>query len=57
MEDIQSFFKNIYQNLNKRNIDLVVANMTADVQLANMVCVNTGQNNWPDKFKCYTVKN
>ena len=35
MEDIKSFFKNIYQYFNERNIELVIDNMTDDVQWAN----------------------
>jgi len=35
MEDPGSFFKNIYKNFNDRNIDLVIENMTDDVQWAN----------------------
>jgi hypothetical protein len=35
MVNLQSFFKNLYQNFNDRNIDLVIANMTNDVQWAN----------------------
>ena len=35
IEDIESFFHNIYQNFNNRNIDLVIANMADDVQWAN----------------------
>jgi hypothetical protein len=35
MEDLKSFFKNIYQNFNERKIELVIANMTDDVQWAN----------------------
>lgn len=33
--EFQSFFKGIYQNFNNRNIDLVIENMTDDVQWAN----------------------
>ena len=33
-EDIRSFIKHIYKNFNERNIDLVIANMTIDVQWA-----------------------
>ena len=35
MKDIKSFFKNIYQYFNERNIELVIDNMTDDVQWAN----------------------
>jgi hypothetical protein len=35
MIKIQSFFKNLYQNFNDRNIDPVIASMTKDVQWAN----------------------
>lgn len=35
MEDVTSFFQNIYQNFNNRNIDFVIANMTGDVLWAN----------------------
>ncbi len=35
METLQSFFEDMYQNFNGRNIDLVIANMTSDVQWAN----------------------
>jgi len=35
IEDIQSFFHNIYENFNNRKIDLVIANMADDVQWAN----------------------
>ncbi|MEP6596224.1 MAG: hypothetical protein ABJA71_09765 [Ginsengibacter sp.] len=35
MEDLKSFFKNIYQNFNDRKIELVIDNMTDDVQWAN----------------------
>lgn len=37
MNNIQSFFKDVYHNFNHRNIDLVIANMTDDVQWANGV--------------------
>jgi hypothetical protein len=35
VNNIQSFFEQLYQNFNNRNIDLVIANMTEDVQWAN----------------------
>ncbi len=35
MEDIKSFFKNIYRDFNERNIESVIDNMSADVQWAN----------------------
>ena len=35
MENLKSFFKNIYQNFNERKIDLVIENLTDDVQWAN----------------------
>ena len=35
MENLQSFFRDIYQNFNNRNIDFVIENMTDDVQWAN----------------------
>ena len=35
MDYAVTFLKNIYQNFNKRNIDLVIACMTGDVQWAN----------------------
>ena len=35
MEDIKSFFKNIYRDFNERNIESVIDNMAADVQWAN----------------------
>ena len=33
--EIELFFKNIYQNFNNRKIDLVINEMTDDVQWAN----------------------
>jgi hypothetical protein len=33
--DLQSFFEALYKNFNDRNIDAVIAEMTADVQWAN----------------------
>jgi hypothetical protein len=35
MQDLESFFKTLYQNFNDRKIDLVIEHMTADVQWAN----------------------
>jgi hypothetical protein len=35
MDDLKQFFDIIYDNFNKRNIDLVIGNMTADVKWAN----------------------
>jgi hypothetical protein len=35
VNNIQSFVEELYQNFNNRNIDLVIANMTEDVQWAN----------------------
>jgi len=35
MKDIKSFFNNIYQDFNERNIESVIDNMAADVQWAN----------------------
>jgi len=35
MKDPESFFKNIYQHFNNRDIELVIENMTDDVQWAN----------------------
>ncbi len=35
MNNIQSFFIDVYHNFNHRNIDLVIANMANDVQWAN----------------------
>jgi len=35
MEDIKSFFRNIYQDFNERNINSVMDNMTDDVRWAN----------------------
>jgi ketosteroid isomerase-like protein len=35
MEDPDTFFKTLYKNFNDRKIDLVIANMTDDVQWAN----------------------
>lgn len=35
MKQVKSHFKNIYQNFNNRNIDLVIDKMTDDVQWAN----------------------
>jgi ketosteroid isomerase-like protein len=34
-EDINLFFVDLYQNFNNRNIESVIANMTADVKWAN----------------------
>ncbi len=35
MEQLQTFFENIYQNFNDRKVDLVINEMTNDVQWAN----------------------
>ena len=35
MESLQLFFKNLYKNFNNRKIDLVINEMTTDVQWAN----------------------
>ena len=35
LEHIKSFFENIYQDFNERNIESVIDNMTEDVQWAN----------------------
>src|SRR5580765_6917076 len=35
MEHPESFFRNVYQNFNDRKIELVIDNMTDDVQWAN----------------------
>ncbi len=35
MKDVRKHFEDIYDNFNKRNIDLVIDNMTPDVMWAN----------------------
>jgi hypothetical protein len=35
MKPIESLFKNLYQNFNERKIDLVINEMTDDIQWAN----------------------
>jgi hypothetical protein len=35
MQDIHSFFRNLYKNFNNRNIESVITNMTEDVKWAN----------------------
>lgn len=35
MKDVNAFFKSIYDNFNKRNIDFVIRAMTPDVKWAN----------------------
>jgi hypothetical protein len=35
MKDYESFFTELYQNFNERNIDRVIENMTEDVKWAN----------------------
>lgn len=35
MENLHSFFEELYRNFNARNIDLVISQMTDDIQWAN----------------------
>ncbi|HEX5154094.1 MAG TPA: nuclear transport factor 2 family protein [Parafilimonas sp.] len=66
MEDIKSFFKNIYQDFNKRNMESVIDNMTDDVRWANgmedgyiygrAAVREYWKAIWFDQFKGYVIK-